>query len=157
DRPSVSSTLPRVRARHCSFRRTPRGFSRRTPAPAEATAPREKNARCPPGRAVRKETESPVRGPRAGGIPTEEPAMTAPASPQGQHLPAPLSRRDWLGRTATGFAGLALGTLLAEERAGAAGPAAPRPHFAPRARAVIQLFQHGGPSHVDLLDPKPEL
>jgi Protein of unknown function (DUF1501) len=66
-----------------------------------------------------------------------------------------LSRRDWLTRTATGFAGLALGSLLAEDRAEAA--ATPRPHFAPRARAVIQLFQHGGPSHLDLLDPKPEL
>ncbi len=31
------------------------------------------------------------------------------------------------------------------------------PHFAPRARAMISLFQHGGPSHVDLLDPKPQL
>src|SRR5262249_55722322 len=31
------------------------------------------------------------------------------------------------------------------------------PHFAPRARAMISLFMHGGPSHVDLLDPKPEL
>jgi uncharacterized protein (DUF1501 family) len=31
------------------------------------------------------------------------------------------------------------------------------PHFAPRARAMISLFMHGGPSHVDLFDPKPEL
>ena len=31
------------------------------------------------------------------------------------------------------------------------------PHFAPRAKAMISLFQHGGPSHVDLFDPKPEL
>ncbi|REJ91262.1 MAG: DUF1501 domain-containing protein [Planctomycetota bacterium] len=31
------------------------------------------------------------------------------------------------------------------------------PHFAPRATAMISLFQHGGPSHVDLTDPKPEL
>ena len=31
------------------------------------------------------------------------------------------------------------------------------PHFAPRANAMISLFQHGAPSHVDLLDPKPEL
>ncbi len=34
----------------------------------------------------------------------------------------------------------------------------PRPsHMPPRARAVIQLFMHGGPSHVDLFDPKPML
>ena len=31
------------------------------------------------------------------------------------------------------------------------------PHFAPKANAMISLFMHGGPSHVDLLDPKPEL
>ena len=31
-----------------------------------------------------------------------------------------------------------------------------QPHFAPRARAMISLFMHGGPSHVDLLDPKPQ-
>jgi hypothetical protein len=75
-------------------------------------------------------------------------------SPQGNDLLHQLSRRDWLGRTATGFAGLALGALLAEDRARAASQ---RPHFAPKARAVIQLFQHGGPSQMDLLDPKPEL
>ena len=35
---------------------------------------------------------------------------------------------------------------------------APRaPHFTPRAKAMISLFQHGGPSHMDLTDPKPEL
>src|SRR5207244_6105748 len=31
------------------------------------------------------------------------------------------------------------------------------PHFAPRARAMISLFMQGGPSHLDLLDPKPAL
>jgi hypothetical protein len=31
------------------------------------------------------------------------------------------------------------------------------PHFPPRAKAVIQLFMNGGPSHVDLYDPKPML
>ena len=39
-----------------------------------------------------------------------------------------------------------------------ADPLAPKePHFVPRARRVIWLFMHGGPSHVDLFDPKPEL
>ncbi|MCA9062025.1 MAG: DUF1501 domain-containing protein, partial [Planctomycetaceae bacterium] len=32
-----------------------------------------------------------------------------------------------------------------------------QPHFAPRAKAMISLFQHGGPAHMDLTDPKPEL
>ena len=35
--------------------------------------------------------------------------------------------------------------------------AAERSHFAPRAKRVIWLFMHGGPSHVDLFDPKPTL
>jgi hypothetical protein len=78
--------------------------------------------------------------------------MAQRVTAQSQALLHDLSRRDWLARTATGFAGLALGTLLTETKARAA-----RTHFPPKARAVIQLFQHGGPSHMDLLDSKPEL
>jgi hypothetical protein len=59
---------------------------------------------------------------------------------------------------------VALAALLGEAPASAReAPAVPhdlkpRPsHFPARARAVIQLFMHGGPSHVDLLDPKPLL
>jgi hypothetical protein len=68
-----------------------------------------------------------------------------------------LTRRDVIARLGGGLGGLALGSLLAE-----ASPAghdlAPRPpHHPAKARAVIQLFMHGGPSHVDLLDPKPLL
>lgn len=37
------------------------------------------------------------------------------------------------------------------------GVGIPRPHFIPRAKQVIYLFMHGGPSHVDLFDPKPAL
>ncbi|MCO6457542.1 MAG: DUF1501 domain-containing protein [Pirellulaceae bacterium] len=60
-------------------------------------------------------------------------------------------------RSAAGFGGLALAALLgeqprAESPAGAAGP-----HFAPRARRVIFLFMHGGPSQVDTFDYKPLL
>jgi hypothetical protein len=76
----------------------------------------------------------------------------------------PLSRREVLSRLGGGFGGLALSTLLGEHaRASAAAEPAsfdlkPKaPHFPAKARAVIQLFQHGGPSHVDLLDPKPML
>ena len=32
-----------------------------------------------------------------------------------------------------------------------------KPHFAPKAKSIIYLFQSGGPSHLDLFDPKPEL
>lgn len=51
-----------------------------------------------------------------------------------------------------GIGGLALSYLLREETAGAHS-GNPRP----RAKAVISLFQHGGPSHVDMFDPKPML
>lgn len=70
-----------------------------------------------------------------------------------------VSRRDLFTRAATGFAGVALGSMLCREsaRAEPASLQASLPHYPPRARAIIQLFQHGGPSHVDLLDPKPEL
>ncbi len=67
-----------------------------------------------------------------------------------------LTRRQALLRMGGGLGGLALSTLLAEA-AGKHDLAAKKPHFAPKARAVISLFMHGGPSHVDLLDPKPLL
>src|SRR6185503_16158341 len=60
-----------------------------------------------------------------------------------------------------GFGMFALASLLAEEAQAAAAPApgeGPRkPHFEPRVKRVIWLFMHGGPSHVDLFDPKPDL
>jgi len=40
---------------------------------------------------------------------------------------------------------------------GAANGVAPAAHFAPRAKRVLWLFMHGGPSHMDLWDPKPDL
>ena len=74
------------------------------------------------------------------------------------------SRRETLARLGSGFGGMALGTLLGQFDRSASGAEAavhnllPRPgHHEPKARAVIQLFMHGGPSQVDLLDPKPEL
>jgi hypothetical protein len=68
----------------------------------------------------------------------------------------PTSRRDVLTRYGSGFGALALGSLLSDAGA-AADTHRPTPHFTPTARAVIQLYMHGGPSHVDLLDPKPLL
>jgi hypothetical protein len=75
------------------------------------------------------------------------------------------SRRDFLRRAAHGFGGLALATLLANDSKIVAGiadvgmsPFLPRnPHFEPKAKSVIFLFMEGGPSHIDLFDPKPEL
>src|SRR6187397_2207595 len=78
------------------------------------------------------------------------------------------TRREFLARNAMGVGSVALAWLLGQDRLLATPPAIPRgpqsfdlkpkrPHFAPRARAMISLFMHGGPSHMDLLDPKPEL
>ncbi len=75
------------------------------------------------------------------------------------------SRRDFLLRAGLGFGGLALTDLLAnsvlaaaEKQASAPNPLAPRPgHFAARAKNCIFLFMEGGPSHLDLFDPKPLL
>lgn len=84
--------------------------------------------------------------------------MNAPAT-TARYLTDLIGRRELLTRSAAGFAGMALGALLAQDaRATTTDSSAKRsPHFPPRAKAVIQLFQHGGPSHMDLLDPKPEL
>ena len=64
-------------------------------------------------------------------------------------------RRAFLGRTAGALGSLAVAHLLDLDarRAGAAAP----PTAKAKAKAVICLFQHGGPSQVDLFDPKPEL
>src|SRR6185437_16702828 len=75
-----------------------------------------------------------------------------------------LSRRELLRVSSTGFGGLALAALLGEDAraatvgAGAPSPLAVRPpHFAPKAKRVIFLFMHGGPSQVDTFDHKPLL
>src|SRR5262249_22251411 len=73
-----------------------------------------------------------------------------------QYTPA-LSRRDLLRPSALGFSGLAPAALLGEQ-ARADNPLAPRaPHFPPRAKRVLFLFMHGGPSQVDTFDYKPLL
>jgi hypothetical protein len=74
-----------------------------------------------------------------------------------------LSRRELFSRLGSGAGALALASLLAEPAEAAEAPAAsydvrPRaPYQKPKAKRVIYLFQNGGPSHVDLFDPKPEL
>ncbi len=71
----------------------------------------------------------------------------------------PKSRRDMLRDCANGFGMLALAALLGEQEAQASvNPLAPkRPHFPAKAKRVIFLFMHGGPSQVDTFDPKPLL
>src|SRR5262245_44623879 len=77
------------------------------------------------------------------------------------------TRRRMLQQCGGGFGALALNALLARDGLlGGEGKPAPvahnpfapkAPHFAPKAKSVIFLFMYGGPSQVDLFDPKPEL
>lgn len=76
-------------------------------------------------------------------------------------MPIPLTRRDLLSHMATGVGACALATLLRQEGLAAkpseAGGLPGLPHFAPRAKRVIYLFQSGAPSQLDLFDHKPQL
>lgn len=72
--------------------------------------------------------------------------------------PSPLlSRRHFLSNTAGGLGGVALAWLLAREQSRAALPFSQVPHFAPKAKRVVQIFCCGGVSHLDTFDYKPEL
>src|SRR5262249_28857884 len=84
------------------------------------------------------------------------------------HHETPCSRRDFLTRSGGGFGLLALLSLMERDGRGATvadasgssavkPPAARVPHFKPTAKRVIWLFLDGGPSHIDLFDPKPQL
>jgi hypothetical protein len=73
-----------------------------------------------------------------------------------------LTRRQMLAQSGLGLGSLALTYLLHTDGLRASespdtGLAPRPPHFHPRARAVIMLVQNGGPSQMDLFDPKPEL
>lgn len=76
---------------------------------------------------------------------------------------ARMTRRQMFGRSATGLGVAAMASLLGDDvkaagnnpisQAGLSG----LPHHAPKADRVIYLWQGGGPSHLDLFDPKPTL
>ncbi|MDB5392456.1 MAG: Sulfatase [Planctomycetaceae bacterium] len=66
------------------------------------------------------------------------------------------TRRSFLTRTSAGLGSAALASLLQPGAFAAPGDAS-IPHFAPKAKRVIYLFMSGGPSHLDLYDPKPNL
>ena len=68
-----------------------------------------------------------------------------------------LDRRDMLQRAGAGFGVLALQSLLANSVHGTEVSGRPKPHHLPKAKSVIFLFMEGGPSHIDLFDPKPKL
>src|SRR4051812_11643703 len=78
------------------------------------------------------------------------------------------TRRQFFGRSVMGIGTAALASLLAKDvfAAGVSAGRATRqgipglpdlPHFAPKAKRIIYLFQNGAPSHVDLFDYKPKL
>lgn len=78
------------------------------------------------------------------------------------------SRRQFLAENAMGLGTVALATLLNQEQLLATPKNVAKnpphfdltekqPHFEAQATAMISLFQHGGPAHMDLMDPKPEL
>ncbi|HTM55425.1 MAG TPA: DUF1501 domain-containing protein, partial [Pirellulales bacterium] len=81
--------------------------------------------------------------------------------------PCGRTRREFIWEAGGGFVGTALTWMLAQDgflsKAAAAELAStslstPKPaHFAPKAKNCIFLFMYGGPSHMDLFDPKPEL
>ena len=75
-----------------------------------------------------------------------------------------LTRRQFFGRTATGIGAAALASLLNPElfagqtKTKTPSPGLPElPHFTPKAKRVIYLFQSGAPSQMDLFDYKPKL
>jgi hypothetical protein len=84
--------------------------------------------------------------------------MNLPSLP---HRDFPTSRRDFLTRTGGGLGLLALLSLMEKEGSAAqppSGPLSAKPaHFPGSAKSVIWVFLDGGPSHIDLFDPKPVL
>jgi hypothetical protein len=81
-----------------------------------------------------------------------------------QHLPYSINRRTFLSRAGGGVGLLALSHLMNQQSTATENfpirqdPLAPKlPHHRPQAKSVILLFQNGGPSQMDLFDPKPEL
>jgi hypothetical protein len=68
-----------------------------------------------------------------------------------------LTRRHFFGLSSTGLGVAALGSLLTPEASATTGALPGLPHFPPKAKRVIYLFQHGAPSQLDLFDYKPNL
>ncbi len=69
-----------------------------------------------------------------------------------------ISRRDLLARAGMGIGSLALLDMMSRDTVAAENSLLPKTtHHPPRAKAVISLFMHGGPSQVDTFDPKPLL
>ena len=114
-------------------------------------------------------TDSPAPRDRSWRLPNMLDSTTSAAPSQSKfQLPDFTSRRRFLSSSAFGIGSFALASLLRDEGLLAAPPGKPKEHqpsdmkpraahFAPQATAMISMFMHGGPAHMDLLDPKPEL
>src|SRR6476659_742411 len=101
-------------------------------------------------------------------MPRQKPSVCDCSTDRAEAAADSATRRDFLQRNAFGIGGIALSWMLQQERLLGAPPAKPTdikfndlkpraPQSPPQATAMISLFMHGGPSHMDLLDPKPEL
>jgi hypothetical protein len=83
------------------------------------------------------------------------------------HFPLAQSRREFLFQAGGGFGAIALSWLLARDGLAVDSPSSAKtsanlltakpPHFPAKAKSVIFMFMVGGPSGIDLFDPKPEL
>lgn len=86
-----------------------------------------------------------------------------------QEIEKNMDRRRFLTKTSLGLGSLALGSLMGMEKIFAENPQTPPllsdsasglaglPHFMPKAKRIIYLFQSGGPSQLELYDYKPKL
>ena len=70
-----------------------------------------------------------------------------------------ITRRHFFGKLSAGIGGAALGSLLIPDLFSGSGSQAPVgiPHFAPKAKRIIYLFQNGAPSQLESFDYKPTL
>lgn len=82
--------------------------------------------------------------------------MLLPPASTGNDLSA-LNRRQFFTSGASGLGTLALASLLKDEGLLASENSGQQAHFAPKAKRCIYLFMEGGPSQMDLFDPKPKL
>ncbi|MFT5327592.1 MAG: hypothetical protein ACI8P0_005484, partial [Planctomycetaceae bacterium] len=69
----------------------------------------------------------------------------------------PLSRREMLASSSSGFGMLALAGLCSDVKATSTATAPVQPHFPAKAKRVIFLCMRGGPSHMESFDHKPKL
>jgi Protein of unknown function (DUF1501) len=84
-----------------------------------------------------------------------------PGMSRTSHFPRATSRREFFRQAGGGFGAVALSWMMEQESRASVGSASPSsahsPHFPAKAQSIIYLFMHGGPSHLETFDPKPDL